>query len=350
MYRMVTRALIGTLALALLVAGCGQPVPATTGAGRGGAAATAPGPQSRPLRSIKLDIPFRHAPYAWYFVAADKGYYAEEGLEVEFVTAGNGPAAVLAGEMPFSTSASASLSAILKGGPMKIVLTNMDRPGLELWSSTPDIQTLQDLQGRIVGVGSRGDTMEVSTRMALAKAGLDPDGVAYTALGPGGTSLAALQSGSVPAAVLGIGDTQKLRLAGPKGHRIVDYASEIRMQFNGLVASDRVIREDPELVEGFLRATSKGREYVRLHKEGTLEVLARYNDAPREVNEPDYDVVITAMTADGTLPEEVQRLDAATRAAVIGAPAARPLDEIYDYSVARNVYDQLRSGAWRPER
>src|SRR5690242_8024936 len=93
----------------------------------------------RPPRKIKVDYASYTAVYAPFFIATDKGYLAEEGLEMEMIDAPGttGIAAVLAGETQFTTSASSSLSAILTGSPMKIVYTNADRPGFELWSSGP---------------------------------------------------------------------------------------------------------------------------------------------------------------------------------------------------------------------
>lgn len=313
---------------------------------------TAPVAEPTPAapRTIQIDVAVRDAPYAFYFIGIDKGLYAEEGLNVELVSSGGttSVAAVLSGDMPFTTAASASLSAILKGAPLKIILTNMDRPAYELWSSEDDIRGLADLQGRAVGIISRGDTMEVSTRLAMQQAGLDPNSVAFTALGPDTARLASLESGALPAAVLGIGDAQKLRQSGPRGHEVADLGAEVKMLFNGLATSDRLLQEDPDLVTRFLRATIKAREYFRTYKDETLQIVSKYNGAPRAVNEPDYDSIIATMTADGTLPEEVQSADSVVRAGLIGAPDVRPLAEMFDYRLSRQIYAELRQSGWQP--
>jgi ABC-type nitrate/sulfonate/bicarbonate transport system substrate-binding protein len=317
------------------------------------ACAPAPVPQAGParLRTIPIDVAVKDAPYAFYFIGTEKGYYAAEGLAVELVSSGGSTsvASVLSGEMPFTTAASASLSAILKGGPLKIILTNMDRPAYELWSSEPEIRTLADLQGKSVGIISRGDTMEVSTRLAMLQAGLDADTIAFMPLGAGTARLSALQAGAVPAAVLGIGDAYKLRQDGPRGHEVADLSREVRMQFNGLAASDRLLREDPDLVTRFLRATIKSREYFKTYKEETLRIVAQYNGAAREVNEPDYDSIIATLTPDGTLAKAVQVADTIVRAALIGAPAVAPPGQIYDYTLVRTIYAELRQTGWTPK-
>ena len=328
------------VAALVLLAACSPAKPATP--------TLAPTP--RATQTIQIDVAVRDAPYAFYFIGIEKGYYAEEGLDVELVSSGGATsvAAVLGGDMPFTTAASASLSAILKGAPLKIILTNMDRPAYELWSSEDDIRTLADLQGRAVGIITRGDTMEISTRLAMRQAGLDGDSIAYTALGPDTARLASLESGALPAAVLGIGDAYKLRQAGPRGHEVADLGQQVKMQFNGLATSDKLLRDDPDFVQRFLRATIKSREFFRAYKDETLQIVSKYNGAPREVNEPDYDSIIATMTADGVLSDEVQTSDAVVRAGLIGATDVRPAAEMYAYSLARQIYTTLRDTGWQP--
>ncbi len=302
------------------------------------------------LRTFQIDAATLSAPYAWYFIGIEKGYYAEEGIKLELLTAASNTSvpSVLAGEMPFTSGSSAALTAILKGGALKIILTNMDRPGYELWSNRPEVRSLADLQGKMVGIIGRGDTMEIATRIVLGKAGLDPNGVAFVPLGAGAARLAALQSGSVDAAVLGVSDVQRYQQGGAKGVRLSDMTRDVRMLFSGLATSDRLIREDPNLVAGFVRATIKSREYFRRYKEQTLQILATYNHSGRDVNEPDYDNVLATMTADGTLDEDTQSADAKIRAAIVGAETIRPAAEIYDYSVVRTVNEELRRSGWQP--
>lgn len=333
-----TLALAG--ALALVVSACGPTAPSTQSA----ASAATP----VPLRKIQIELASKGAPYVHFVIAMEKGYYAQEGLELEVVY-GSG-SALAAADLPFSTAGSTALSAILRGAPQKIIFTNLDRPGYELWSGRPEIRTLADLAGKSVGINNRGDTMEVSARLVLQKAGVDPNAVAFTPLSSGQTRLAAVQSGAIDASILGISDVQRLKQTGPKGHLLADVARDVRMLFNGIGTSDQLIRENPALVKGFIRATVRGREYLRAYKEETLEVLARTNGAGREVNEPDYDSVYATMTEDGTFPEEIQLADARVRADLIGVTAMRPFDEIYDNRFAREVYAELRQSGWKPQR
>jgi TRAP-type uncharacterized transport system substrate-binding protein len=107
------------------------------------------------------------------FVAIEKGYHRDEGLTVEMIRAGGGIAtqALIAGDLHFSTSAGSALSAMLRGAEIKVVYTNIDRPGYQVWSGQPEIKSLKDLIGKKIGVTSRGDTQELSVACSCANMG-----------------------------------------------------------------------------------------------------------------------------------------------------------------------------------
>ena len=121
------------------------------------------------------------------------------------IRAGGGIAthALMAGDLRFGTSAGSALSAMLRGAEIKVVYTNIDRPGYQLWSGHGDIKQLKDLRGKRVGVTSRGDTQELSVRLLLRKYGIDANSVSYMPVASAPQRLAALQAGSVDAVPLG---------------------------------------------------------------------------------------------------------------------------------------------------
>ena len=68
------------------------------------------------------------------------------------------------------------------------------------------------------------------------------------------------------------------------------------------------------------------------------------------MNEVDYDETIGLMTDDGSMPVEVQQRDATVRAALNGIATVPPADQMYDYSVMREVHRELRASGWKPAR
>ena len=282
------------------------------------------------------------------FVAIEKGYHRDEGLSVEMIRAGGGIAtqAMLAGDLHFSTSAGSALSAMLRGAEIKVVYTNIDRPGYQLWSGHSDIRHLKDLRGKRIGVTSRGDTQELSVRLLLRKYGIDANSVAYVAVGFGAQRLAALQAGTVDAVPLGAGDFAQLKQ--PKGHMLGDTEKEIRFAYVGLAVASKLIARQPELVEKFLRSVIKGREYARRYREQTISILGKYTQRKREFNEVDYDSTLPVLTAEGWVGDDVIKEDVAMRAELVNVAAPGDYHKFFDYNIVRKIYRDLKSSGWKP--
>jgi len=282
------------------------------------------------------------------FVAIEKGYHRDEGLAVEMIRAGGGIAtqALMAGDLHFSTSAGSALSAMLRGAEIKVVYTNIDRPGYQLWSGQADLTQLKDLRGKRVGVTSRGDTQELSVRLLLRKHGIDANSVAYVPVGFGAQRLAALQAGSVDAVPLGAGDFAQLKQ--PKGHMLGDTEKEIRFAYVGLAVASKLRTRQPALVEKFLRSLIKGREYARRYREQTIATLGKYTQRKREFNEVDYDTTLPVLTAEGWVGDDIIKEDVAMRAELVGVPVPSDYGKFFDYSIVRKIYRELKTTGWKP--
>lgn len=305
-------------------------------------------PAARAEEKVRLSVAAVTASYMDEFVAIEKGFHREEGLAVEMIRAGGGVAtqALIAGDLQFSTSEGSALGAMLRGAEIKVVYTNIDRPGYQLWSGRPEIKTLKDLVGKRVGVTSRGDTQELSVRLLLRKHGLDANSVAYIPVGFGATRLAALQTGTVDSAPLGAGDFAQLKQ--PKGHMLGDAEKEIRFAYVGLAVPSRLLARNPALVERFLRAVVKGREYARRYREPTIPIIGKYTQRKREFNEIDYDTTVPVLTAEGWVGDDVLKEDVAMRAELVNVPAPADYNKFFDYSLVKKIYRELKAGGWKP--
>ena len=301
-----------------------------------------------PEEKVRFSVAAITGSYMDEFVAIEKGYHREEGLAVEMIRAGGGIAtqALIAGDLHFSTSAGSALSAMLRGAEVKVIYTNIDRPGYQLWSGHPEIKSLKDLIGKKIGVTSRGDTQELSVRLLLRKYGINANSVVYIPVGFGGTRLAALQAGTVDAVPLGAGDFAQLKQS--KGHMLGDTEKEIRFAYVGLAVSNRLLARQPNLAERFLRAVIKGREYARRYREQTIAIIGKYTQRKREFNEFDFDSTLPVLTPEGWVSDDVLKDDVAVRAELVGVPPPADYAKFFDYSLAKKIYADLKKTGWKP--
>jgi NitT/TauT family transport system substrate-binding protein len=294
--------------------------------------------------------------YAPYLVAMEKGYYANEGLDIEVQIAGGGVAtpAQLAGSIDVNTSGPVALSPILRGAPLKIVYTEATHPVYQLWSTSHDLKALKDLKGKQVGIISRGDTFEISMKLALLRAKLPLDWVGYTALGGFQNLLPAFIAHSLPAVVLTDVDVAEAKRRGVlgQGELLDDWMHDLPMPYSGIAVTDAYLKDHADVVRGFLRATMQGVRYMKKYKAQTIAIVEKFNQHPNQsIDEIDYDETIPLLTKDGTVPNDVLRQDMEVRAAILEIPKDKipPVSRAYDYSIVRAVNAELDKSGWTPQ-
>jgi NitT/TauT family transport system substrate-binding protein len=287
------------------------------------------------------------AAYMDHIVAIEKGYILEEGLNVKIMRAGGGTATqtLLSGQLHFSSSAGTALSAALRGGLVKIVYTNMSRPTYRLVSNKPEIRTLQDLVGKKIAINTFGDTGHLATLLLFKKYGLDTKSFLFIAV-RNEARFPAFVSGSIDAAPLSPRDIAQV---GPlKGHILADTTKEVQLVWNGVAVSSKLLAENPLLVERFLRAVAKGREFARLYKEPTIAMIAKYTPSPSDVLSLDYDTVLGSMTESGWVTDDVLRDEIMTRGELINVTKLSDAGQLFDYRIIKKVYAELKKN-WKPK-
>jgi NitT/TauT family transport system substrate-binding protein len=285
-----------------------------------------------------------------HIAGMEKGYFREEGLNVEVIRAPGGVATpgLLSGQFQFSSSASSALSAAVRGGPLKIVYTNLSRPSYSLVSIKPDITSAKDLVGKKIAVNSFGDTGHLSTILYLKKMGVNPASVLFITVGRNEVRFPALRAGAIDAAPLVPRDMVVLK--DQKHTILADLGKEIQLVWNGVAVANKVLAENPQLAERFLRGLAKGREFARRYRDDTIALIGKHDPSHVEAIKVDYDVTRAAMTEDGSLPDEVLRQEIATRAELTKAANPPPLSAVFDYSITRKNYAQLKTAGWQPSR
>lgn len=307
-------------------------------------------------RKITLTIPSIGVDEGPFFVAVRKGYFASEGLEAAFVTAGGGIATpgLLSGSVDGSASPASALTAILRGAPLRVVLVFEDTPPYQIWAGA-GIRTLGDLAGKAIGIATRGDTLEIATRLALKDAGVAPEAVGFTPLGSGGAIPAALQSGAVAAAVVtptGIVAMQDQGLF-KNVHQVADLSGHVHMPVAGFAVAEKLLYGEPAPAKRMIRAIVKGARYQKAFREAAIAIVGTYEDPPHpHANEVEFDSYARAATRDETFEGPAMATDLGVRAALMGLdPAAiPPAGKIYDFTVAHAVNAELDRSGWQPVR
>jgi ABC-type nitrate/sulfonate/bicarbonate transport system substrate-binding protein len=166
--------------------------------------------------------------------------------------------------------------------------------------------------------------------------------------------MAAIKTGSIPGVVLSALDAQQLKDAGllDKSRMLVDMYQTVRIPYTGSATTDKMIKENPTMVKGYVRAVVKGMHYMRAFKDETVDITVKHSKAPRAPSLAEYDAVVQSMTKDGTVTERTIRDDLEVRASLLNMPADKipPADKVYDFSFVNAVNKELAASGWKPTR
>ena len=126
------------------------------------------------------------------------------------------------------------------------------------------------------------------------------------------------------------------------------FGNEVKNSWGTLATTEKLIKENPKLVSGFVRATIKALRYLRQDKEGTIAALLKFSGVSRQQAGRLYDDLIGTFTRGGTVDEETQKNDLVIIRQVVNANDTVPNSRAYDFSFAHDAEQQLNKTGWRP--
>lgn len=304
---------------------------------------------------IRISYANVNANFAPTFAAEDKGYFKQEGLDVELINAPGGTAtpALMAGSLNYSASTSSAMSAILKGAPLKVVFVGTSRALYQLWSFDPEVASFAQMKGKSVPIAQRGGTEELAMRVYLKAKGLPPDYLTMIPLGTGTARLASILGGTQKAAMLTSGEMGAFKEAGllDKGRMIVDFSKEIETQNGGIVTTTKAVTENRDEVKKVLRALWKGTLYMQAQKQGMTDILQkRLPTTSRDQLLSGIDAAVEDVDTDGEMPMAAAAKELGVRAELLNVPQDKvpPPEQVYDFSIIREVIKELEAENWRP--
>jgi ABC-type nitrate/sulfonate/bicarbonate transport system substrate-binding protein len=195
----------------------------------------------------------------------------------------------------------------------------------------PEITSLKDLKGKKIATTGVGAVATFMARQVLTKHGLDGNkDITYLDVGQG-NQLAALLGGGFDAAILSV---EQRYVALDKGMREMFFmGNEVKNSWGTLATTDKLIKENPKMVSGFVRATIKALRYLRQDKEGAISAMLKFSGVSRQQATRVYDDIIGTFTRNGVVDDETQRNDLNIIRQVTNTNETMPNAKAYDFSL-----------------
>ncbi len=287
--------------------------------------------------AIKFALPGNSMGYLPLFVAVHRGFFKDEGIEIELprLVPAMAQNALLAGEVHYHGLADSGLRLAARGMPLKAIFYGANRPMYYLVAQK-DIRSVAELKGKRVGVSQFGGTSDLSARLALKHFGVEPERDALLIqIGAEGTRMAALRAGSVSAIIVPVPAVAVLRR---EGYNEVSFVGDVvEFASNGYTTTEQRIKEHPQEVKKVVRALYRGLRYAKENPEGTIGVIQKEWKVDSEIAKGSYQAIVKALNEDGIIGEKQLKIHFELIRRMEKNIGEIPVDKVVDFRLLRDV-------------
>ena len=290
---------------------------------------------------VKLALPAKSMGYLPLFIAAHRGFFKDEAIDIEIPMmlpqlAHN---ALMSGEVDYHGAADSALRLAAKGAPLKAIFFGAMRPNYFLMAK-PQVKAVADLRGKYIGMVRFGDTVELATRIALSREGLDPQKDAIPIMiGLATTRVAALTAGSIDATIAVPPDNVLLR---QKGFReLLFLGDSVEFPSNGFATTDRQLTDKRDLTKRMLRALYRGLAFARERPDDSIQIIEREWKVDNAVARESYASLVKSFSRSGTASDvgikfhlqQIQKMDKSV--------GDIPLNKVVDFTLLEEIRREM---------
>ena len=343
---------------AAAVVGCSAPAPASAPARSAAPSTAAPAPQAAaPPQPASVAEPRAPAvPYRFVFpginfaalpfhTAETQGFYRDQGVEGEMLPmpSTTGVAALLAGDVQGLGSVGTAVKAAVAGSPIKVVFATAHTQLFDL-VSRPDIQSGEQLRGKIVSSADAGGAQDLATLAALAHLGLtERDVTLLRSRAENQVRMEQLRLGQIDAtAVIPPLNLQARR----EGMNILVSTRDIYpLPLQGLAVrvGSLEVPAERDVHLRFLKATYRAMEWIRANRSEAAVLMTDWLQYDRGLAEETYDASLPGLSPDGMASEAAMRN--AILAALDGDTSRTvSIAEVADWTLGQQAVREVRAG------
>lgn len=270
--------------------------PAASASAAGISTVAAAAKTGRPLTKIIQALPSRDFGFLPQILALSKGFFAEEGLDVQLPVMVSRAAvpALITKEIQFAVAGSSMRSAY-RGAPLKAIFYTYNYSTL-IAVGAPSVKSYMDLKGKALAIASPGSSEDFATRRILEHEGIPVSEVKIIGVGQGPQRVQAMLAGQVQFSTL------NANLAVPlknRGYNILGHLRELMpIPFSGFAVHQDTLKENPEMVKAWLRANIRALRYLKTNKADAAAIAVKeFNLDPAEAEEA-IELVLPAISDD----------------------------------------------------
>jgi NitT/TauT family transport system substrate-binding protein len=297
------------------------------------------------LTRVRMALAARSTTSMPFFVAKERGFFREEGLEVELIVmqAIQTIQATMGNTTQFASATGSAVSSAVSGADIRVILAVTDQPSFDLIVQ-PNITNVQQLRGKKIGTGGVGSLAEILARRILAAHSVRPEEVTILATGPSHMTYLSLKAKVIDAAPLQMPLTFTAQDEGFR--KLLSAADVYRSVQGGLATTKALLTEQPEMVTKVVRAMMKAIRLIKSDRKYGIDFIKGpwldIGKEPEKIAARVYDIAGPALLENGSVSEDIQRQMIADAAARIKPKQPVLPEQVFDFSIARKVSETLK--------
>ena len=294
---------------------------------------------------VRMGLAARSTTSMPFFVAKERGFFREEGLDVELIVmqAIQTIQATMGNSTQFASATGSAVSAAVSGVDIRVILAVTDQPSFDLIVQ-PNITSVEQLRGKKIGTGGVGSLAEILARRILLAHHIRPEEVTILATGPSHTTYLSLKAKVIDAAPLQMPLTFTAQDEGFR--KLVSAADVYRSVQGGLAVTKALLAEQPELVTKVVRAMLRAIRLIKSDRKYGIDFIKGpwldLGKEPEKIAARVYDIAAPALLENGSVSLEVQRQMIADAAARIKPKQPVLPEQVFDFSIVRKVSETLK--------
>jgi NitT/TauT family transport system substrate-binding protein len=289
-----------------------------------------------------FSIPSRSIAAIDLYIARDRGFFRDEGLDVDIVQIrGNvAIAAALSGQVQATNGVGTVIRALERSElPMKILTVSLKRNLFWLVSRT-EITSIAQLKGKTLGTTTLGGSQHSAAMRLIRKGGVDEKDITVVVGGDVPAQLQSLVGRTIDAAAL---SPPTVILARDKYNMNVlgSAMEDLANLQNGTAVTEKFLREKRDVLKRVLRARMRANRYFMENERGTSEVLAKYQSVELPVAVESYRLAKPAFTLNGIPSDKEIEEFLKSEAELLKLKEPVSPSKVFDFSLQREVNQEL---------
>ena len=293
---------------------------------------------------VRVGLTTKDFGYLPLFVGIRAGYFATEGIDLQWIQVRSNVAtsALIGGELDIAASAGSAMRTATRGAPLRAIFFPYQRCTFVLMGA-PEIKTVHDLKGKVIGNSAPGSTTELAANMVLEHYGLDPKrDVKFFLAGGADTALAAMQQGVIHARPFNPDAAFMLK---SKGFNVLAVLADLGpWPWGGYATTVAKLSQERDKIKRWTRAMTKSLLHMANRKDDTIRIAFQEFNYPRDVLEEALSVSVKAIDTTnpgGATDASLRKNIELTIVEPLNLKETPAIAKLVDFSVLNEVQTEL---------